>query len=146
MAAAQLTVRANAEPSNSCVRAWGFHFKGLGWLCPCGSAACDGCLSLRLILLPVCSIPFTASRSGISEPLTLSRHPCRDCPATPAFGGSLRRQEDSPALSLSPPSSSTTWTCLPSSTQPPFIQLLCRSRKLLRPCFTPWTLIWVGLD
>lgn len=85
MAAAQLTVRANAEPSDSCVRAWGFHFKGLGWLCPCGSAACDGCLSLRLILLPVCSVPFTASRSGISEPLTLSRHPCRDCPATPCL-------------------------------------------------------------
>lgn len=35
MAVAQLTVRANAEPSDSCVRAWGFHFKGLGWLCPC---------------------------------------------------------------------------------------------------------------
>lgn len=40
------------QPSRSMYSAWDFNFKGLGWLSPSSSVACDVNLSLRLVSLP----------------------------------------------------------------------------------------------
>lgn len=57
--------KANAESSSSKSSVWGFHFKGVRLLCPSSSAACDICLFLGLVLLPVYSFTWQVSISWL---------------------------------------------------------------------------------
>lgn len=60
--------RANAESSSSKFSVWGFHFKGVRFLCPSSLAACEGSLFPGLVLLPAYSFTWqVAHGSGISN-------------------------------------------------------------------------------
>lgn len=63
------------QPSRSMYSAWDFNFKGLGWLSPSSSVACDVNLSLRLVSLPQSALLGKCQRSDVSNISETSRQP-----------------------------------------------------------------------